>query len=272
MSKGLNETHPSPAYHAGRFLAVCQHIQDLGDSEINATYVDRFFAGASTYPCGVLPRVHRVARHRLKKIDNWNVRSDIEATLVQLHSQLSREWPGHLNTVDQGLFQLGFFHQLASLPRNDGRARIPTLRGDPVKSNGEQTIANILYSAGIHDYKYEEPLIVPGYPADKKPMEPDFTLVRPIDGATLLIEYTGREGDEKYDRQWNWKATRYRHMQARPIEDCMIDGKFPNRVLIHIRPHDRHCREVFERSLLRQVRSFLAGKLLDEDLLSTWAP
>ena len=121
MTPGLNERHTSTAYHAGRFLAICQHIQDLSNIELNSTYVDRFFGAACTRPLSILPRVFKTAVHRLRKIDDWKLRRDVEASLIQLHQEFGEIWPKQLNSEGQGLFQLGFFHQAAALPRKDWR-------------------------------------------------------------------------------------------------------------------------------------------------------
>ncbi len=257
MALGLNERHNSPAYHAGRFMAVCQHVQDLSDNEINATYVDRFFSSASANPAAVLPRLYRVAIHRLRKIENWSLRRDVEATLIQLHQQLTQSWPKHLGISDQGFFQLGYFHQIAALPRKDGRARILTQRGEAVKSAGEKTIADILFCNGLQNYEYERPLELGERGGKTESIKPDFTFTTGNPMRRLYIEYTGMEGDPGYDKQWGWKSARYRQLGARTIEDCLTDGRFGAHTLMQVRPNDRYLLPLFEERLLTAVRSFL---------------
>ena len=263
MPLGLLELHESAAYHAGRFLAVCQHIQNLTSDEINATYVDRFFSAACSTPGAVLPRVYKVAARRLRKVDDRKLRDDIESTLLQLNQQVEEAWPKHLGIQEQSLFQLGFFHQTAALPCKDWRRRILTARGEAVKSSGERTIANILCSMPYkeaQEYLYEEVFVIPGSESKSETMTPDFTIHNSDQHRTLFIEYTGMIGSQNYDTQWTWKSSRYRKL-GRTIEDCMLDGNFGNYTLMQVLPNDRLNLRQFEVRLKAAVTAFLEGQV-----------
>ncbi len=236
--RGANELHPSPAYHAGRLLAVCQQIQDLAAPNVGTTYVDSYFSAASTNPA-ILCRVWNVARHRLKQIGHWGTRKELEDLATRIVVQFGDAWPSEHTLHDQSLFQLGYFQQRAAIPHNSGNRRYLTNDGQSVKSYGEKFIADTLFSLGI-GYRYEESILAPDEreASGQRAMSPDFAVLS-VDGErTLYIEYCGLRGDTTYDKHWSMKARNYRAMGARTITDISADGARGELALLELVPED----------------------------------
>jgi len=245
---GLDEEHDIAAYHCGRLLAVCQHIQNLVAPEVNASYVGRFYSGASMSPVAVLPRVYRSAQHRLRAVRPAWVHAEIESLLCRIHEHIGREFPRQLSLAEQGHFQLGYFHQQSQLPQADSTTRYQTRSGSAVKSLGERTVADTLNALGIQ-FVYEESAAIPGDLQGKK-LSPDFT-IRGADDTTLFIEYLGMIGDEGYDKKWNWKRACYhKDFQAKTVKEVEIEGQPGRFNLMLLEPKDIRSVAALKKSLL----------------------
>lgn len=256
--RGANELHESPAYHAGRLLAVCQQIQDLADPDVGTTYVDSYFSAASTNPT-ILSRVWKIARHRLKQITHRGTRRELEDLATRIVVRFKDGWP-QFNTIhDQGLFQLGYFQQRAYLPHSDFRKPYLANDGQAVKSYGEKLVADTLLDLGIA-YEYETQIMAPDEreASGQRAMDPDFT-VHSLDGKrTLYIEYCGLRGVANYDRSWSAKARNYRHMKARTISEIATDGQVAELALLELAPeHVRDAQNV--RNLILEAVELALG-------------
>lgn len=256
----VNEFHPESEYHAGRLLAVCQHIQDLAGGDVGRTYVDSYFAAACTNPSFILPVVWRTARRRLRQIEDWKVRREVEGLATRLVCHFEGTWPKGGRLKKAADFQLGFFHQRAELPFRDTRRRIATAGGTTVKSYGEKLIADILWTHGITAL-YEEKLTVPDLSKETglTQLEPDFT-VRSRDGLqTLYIEYCGLLGNKKYDKEWDDKRSRYKKLGAKLLQDVRVnrqasdDAPIPAHTLMQILPMDVRNSETLKNQILEAV-------------------
>ncbi len=92
-----------------------------------------------------------------------------------------------------------------------------TIRGDIVRSKSEVIIANLLYSNGITDYTYEEPLAL----GQDGVRYPDFTITNKRTGQTYYWEHCGMLGDLKYSRRWEEKKKIYAAHNITE-ENCLI--------------------------------------------------
>ena len=108
----LDPTHPDPAYHCGRLLAVLADIQEAAIGK--AAIVDRFYGTASSAPASVFGRLLRGAQPHLAKLerDRRTTASALNRRLEGVVSALS-SFPTTLTLQQQGLFALGFYHQRA---------------------------------------------------------------------------------------------------------------------------------------------------------------
>lgn len=120
----LNPSHPSPAYHLGRLLAVLDEIQY--QAQEHATVVDRNIAAATNSPMAVFPRLLEMARKaHLPKIERAKKKGRRNILQRRLESLIPEEFPRRLGMEDKSLFMVGLYHEEAGR-----RARIAAARAD----------------------------------------------------------------------------------------------------------------------------------------------
>lgn len=105
----LDETNTQVGYVLGRLFALLQRTQDKAQRDLNRTIRDAFYASASTSPAYVFPRLLKLYRHHVVKLDA-GLRITHEKELQAIMALLEN-FPAHLNIEQQGLFALGFYHQ-----------------------------------------------------------------------------------------------------------------------------------------------------------------
>jgi len=119
MSMSLDLNRPEPAYHLGRWFAVLEKTQQEAIPELNATIKDRFYTAASATPAAIFPRLITLNQHHLRKIKGvkkFGVGLCItrEKQVQEIAGHLDG-FPRHLNFEQQGLFHLGYYHQVQDL-------------------------------------------------------------------------------------------------------------------------------------------------------------
>lgn len=119
MTAALNEEHPNPAYHCGRLMAVLDYLQYRALGDVGAGVVQRYYAAASATPGLVLGRLLRLAQFHLNKLSPKERRS-FEYRIGQVMGQLQDSFPPPLSMEEQSLFALGYYHQKAYRPSQDG--------------------------------------------------------------------------------------------------------------------------------------------------------
>lgn len=118
MQPSLNETHPEPAYHCGRLMAVLAYLQYRALGDVGAGVVQRYYAAASSTPGLVLGRLLRLAQFHLNKLEAPE-RQSFEYRISQVMSQFKDGFPPPLSLEQQSLFALGYYHQRAYRPSKD---------------------------------------------------------------------------------------------------------------------------------------------------------
>lgn len=103
----LNESTSYLPYVLGRIFSVLEEIQEKANPGINATIKDKYFSSASTTPSVVFPVLISLAQKHLRKIDGFYH----EKKLGELMGMVSESFPSHLSLHEQGVFQLGYYHQ-----------------------------------------------------------------------------------------------------------------------------------------------------------------
>jgi len=125
MTPDLNTTHPSPAYHAGRMMAVLAALQQSALGDVGAGVVQRYYAAASTTPALVLGRLVKSAQFHLNKLDKglayW-----YEDKLATISVGMGTDLPATLSLEEQALFALGYYQQKASLNSRHGKRKSET--------------------------------------------------------------------------------------------------------------------------------------------------
>lgn len=114
MNAAINPEHPSPAYHAGRMMAVLALIQRKALGDVGANVVQRYFASASSTPSLVLGRMIRQAQYHLDKMEKGSA-VWYEKQLQEISTRLGDGLPSTLTLEEQTLFALGYYQQRADM-------------------------------------------------------------------------------------------------------------------------------------------------------------
>lgn len=104
----LDESSTKVSYLLGRLFAVLECLQAASLGDINATFRERHFGGASTAPQLVFPRLLRASAHHAAK----SKRYDLESAKVRILDTLpAQPFQRLLLLEEQGLFAVGYYHQ-----------------------------------------------------------------------------------------------------------------------------------------------------------------
>ena len=108
----LNETttHLPYPYRLGRLFAVLEALQQRANPGINATIKDRYFNSACATPAVVFPALIRLAQNHLNKLDG-GVKVYYDKLITGLFNTMDESYPTRLSLQDQGIFQIGYYHQ-----------------------------------------------------------------------------------------------------------------------------------------------------------------
>lgn len=107
----LNPESTQPAYVLGRLFSVLEQIQEAANPGINSTIKDRYFNAACATPGTVFPTLIKLSNHHLRKLDAGH-RIYLEKQVSDLIGMLdARPYPTRLTLEEQGLFEIGYYHQ-----------------------------------------------------------------------------------------------------------------------------------------------------------------
>jgi CRISPR-associated protein Csd1 len=115
ITPALNPDLPSAAYHCGRVLAILAALQKLALGAVGAGVIQRYYASASTNPGLVFGRLIKNAQYHIEKLGP-DKSAYLESLLAQTMTCVSpKGFPQVLSLQEQGLFGLGYYHQIADL-------------------------------------------------------------------------------------------------------------------------------------------------------------
>lgn len=106
----LNEENRYTPYVLGRLFAELEGLQEAANPGINATIRDRYFNSACATPAVVFPVLIKLAQNHLRKLDG-GLKHYYEKQLENINSLFDEAWPERLSLKEQGVFQLGYYHQ-----------------------------------------------------------------------------------------------------------------------------------------------------------------
>ncbi len=116
----LNEECNSPAYVLGREFAVLEKIQkEAAGVELNTTIKDRYFNAACATPASIFPILQKLSNSHLRKLEKKKIY--FERMLIELQgkivagNQAQAAYPKRLSLEEQGMFILGYYHQVQKL-------------------------------------------------------------------------------------------------------------------------------------------------------------
>ncbi len=111
VTMSLDESRTDPSYRLGRLFAALEKTQlDALGANLNTTIRDRYYSAASATPRAVFPRLLRTYQHHLAKLEG-GFKVNREKLVQEILTPLT-DFPAHLNLADQGLFALGYYHQM----------------------------------------------------------------------------------------------------------------------------------------------------------------
>ena len=117
LTVSLNEETNNKAYILGRLFSVLESIQEKANPGIKATIRDRYFNSACATPAMVFPTLIKLTSNHLKKIGGQEKGIEIyyQKQLGSLMGKIdyaeNTAYPRHLSLEEQGVFQLGYYHQ-----------------------------------------------------------------------------------------------------------------------------------------------------------------
>jgi CRISPR-associated protein Csd1 len=113
----MDPSNGSEGYALGRLMAVLERLQQEALGNVNASIIDRYFAGASATPKSVFVRLLRNARNHVSKARDDPKRGGFVFRLDRIVDDLAGKFsparngfPAHLDLEQQGLFILGYHH------------------------------------------------------------------------------------------------------------------------------------------------------------------
>lgn len=110
LTVNLNEETNYQPYLLGRLFSLLEALQERANPGISATIRDRYFSSACATPAIVFPTLLKLAQAHLKKLDT-GVRIYYDKQIQDLIAHMNTSYPTRLSLQDQGVFQIGYYHQ-----------------------------------------------------------------------------------------------------------------------------------------------------------------
>ena len=110
----LNEQSAYLPYRLGRLFAVLEAVQQKANPNINTTIKDRYFNSGCATPALVFPTLLRLAQSHLSKIGG-GAAVYYDKMITELLGDVTQSYPPRLSLQDQGIFQIGYYHQKQKL-------------------------------------------------------------------------------------------------------------------------------------------------------------
>ena len=106
----LNESTTYQPYLLGRLFAVLENLQETANPGINTTIRDKYFNSACATPAVVFPILLRLAQAHMKKLGG-GLEQMYKYRIKTIYDNMNQSYPARLNLYDQGIFQIGYYHQ-----------------------------------------------------------------------------------------------------------------------------------------------------------------
>ena len=111
----LNDEATYTPYVLGRLFAVLEKLQvDSTDSRLNTTIRNRYFNAACATPALIFPTLLKLAQAHMNRA-NEGTRVYYDKMMQDLCARLDETFPKQQTLEEQGVFQLGYYHQKQKL-------------------------------------------------------------------------------------------------------------------------------------------------------------
>ena len=106
----LNEDTTYQPYVLGRTFAILESIQKSANPAINTTIKDKYLSSACATPAKIFPILFNLSQKHLRKMEKGKS-IYFSKQLGGITSRLTESLPVHHTLEDQGIFQIGYYHQ-----------------------------------------------------------------------------------------------------------------------------------------------------------------
>ena len=110
LTMELNDETIYQPYLLGRLFAILEAIQERAIPGITVTIRDKYFVAASATPSVIFPVLLNLKDKHTRKLDE-GTRVYWEKQISEIMRNMGKDFPAHLSLQDQGIFQLGYYHQ-----------------------------------------------------------------------------------------------------------------------------------------------------------------
>lgn len=110
LTVSLNEASANIPYTLGRLFSVYEAAQQAANPGINATIKDKYFNSAAAMPASIFPVLNNLYQKHLRKLENKQ-RIYFDKQVSALKGVLGESYPTRMTLVQQGSFDLGYYHQ-----------------------------------------------------------------------------------------------------------------------------------------------------------------
>lgn len=110
LTVSLNEDSNYEPYVLGRLFSILEGLQNAANPGINATIRDKYFNSACAMPSVIFPILLKLSNSHLRKLYAPS-RIYYDKLIQGVMSKLGTSFPQRLNLQEQGVFQLGYYHQ-----------------------------------------------------------------------------------------------------------------------------------------------------------------
>jgi CRISPR-associated protein Csd1 len=112
----LDVNRPDIAYQCGRIFAILEAVQERSvkqncNAKLNTTIKDHYFSAASSKPALLFPRLCRLSKRHLAKINPPQLRNYFESKLSQAMGGKGFVFPRQLAPNEQASFIIGYYQQ-----------------------------------------------------------------------------------------------------------------------------------------------------------------
>ncbi|NLB61193.1 MAG: type I-C CRISPR-associated protein Cas8c/Csd1, partial [Clostridiales bacterium] len=104
----LNENTKYQPYVLGRLFSVLEEVQNQASGATSIK--DKYFTSACATPSVVFPMILSLADKHLRKLEGGR-KVHYAKRIGELMGMITESYPAHHNLHDQGIFQLGYYHQ-----------------------------------------------------------------------------------------------------------------------------------------------------------------
>lgn len=106
----LNEKTVYQPYVLGRMFSVLEAIQQSANPGLNTTIKDKYFTSACATPALVFPNLIALSEKHMRKLGEGS-RIYYSKMMADLMAMIDSSYPSHHTLNEQGIFQLGYYHQ-----------------------------------------------------------------------------------------------------------------------------------------------------------------